>query len=86
MLFQKSENSGKAVYCHIVYTSVARLEYCQGALDQRFPSVLFARGFQNSMGVRFHIKMIKTASRIPTKWRQTSVRNAGQGAAERKKT
>jgi len=29
--------------------------------------------------------MIKTAGRSPTKRRQTSGRNAGQGAAERKK-
>ena len=29
--------------------------------------------------------MIKTAGRSPTKWRQKSVNNAGQGAAERKK-
>jgi hypothetical protein len=68
-----------------VYTTVARLEYCQGALGQRFIFYLtFARGFQNSVGVRFHIKMIKRAGRSPTKWRQTSVRNVGQGAAESK--
>ena len=30
-----------AVYCHVVCSSAARLEYCQGALDQRFPRVLF---------------------------------------------
>jgi hypothetical protein len=32
----------------------------------------------------FHIKMIKTANRSPTKLIKTSVRYAGQGAAESK--
>ena len=45
----------------------------------------FARGFQNSIGVRFHIKMIKTEGRSPTKWRQRSVHNAGQGDLNIKK-
>jgi hypothetical protein len=70
-----------AVYFHTVNSSIARLAIFQVALNQQF-----ARGFQNSVCVWFHLKMIQIASRSHKKSRQKCVRDMEQGEAQPIKT